>query len=101
MLGGIFVLRPNLMPLFSRSKGMNTSQKVHPKNLHLALVRKLDPINHPKMPGVMAAILGFILDVTFIKPRIAEIAVSSDGFVLAQPEGHVGAPTYLGRRIDI
>jgi hypothetical protein len=80
---------------------MNTTQKPNKQNLHYRLVQKLDPANFPKMSGVMAAVLGFLLDVPFIEPRIAEIAVTTDGFVLARPEGDLGSPHYLGRYADL
>ena len=80
---------------------MGTPPKLRRENLHYALVQKLDPVNFPKMSGVMAAVLGFVLDVSFIEPTIAEIAVTSDGFVLARPEGNVRAPQYLGRYADL
>ena len=59
---------------------MHTPLKVKQQNLHYALVQKLDPINFPKMSGVMAAVLGF---------------------VLARAEGDVRAPHYLGRYADL
>jgi hypothetical protein len=80
---------------------MNTPLKLKKNNLHYALVQKLDPVNFPKMSCVMAAVLGFILDVSFIQPRIIEIAVTSDGFVLARPEGEVSRPHYLGTYADL
>jgi hypothetical protein len=70
-------------------------------NLHYAIVQKLNPINFPKMPGVMAAVVGFVLDVTFIEPRILAITITPDGFVLAKAEGDAGATEYLGRYTDL
>jgi hypothetical protein len=71
------------------------------KNPHYTLVQKLDPVNFPRMSGLMAAIVGYVLGVTFIEPRIVEIAVTTDGFVLARPEGDLGSPHYLGRYADL
>jgi hypothetical protein len=71
------------------------------KNPHYTLVQKLDPVNFPPMSGLMAAIVGYVLGVTFIEPRIVEIAVTTDGFVLARPEGDLGSPHYLGRYADL
>ena len=42
---------------------MNT-QKVTKQNPRYTLVHKLDPVNFPKMSGVMAAIVGYVLGVT-------------------------------------
>ncbi len=80
---------------------MSTPHRLTKENPHYNLIQKLDPIRFPKMPGVMAAIVGYVLSTTFIEPAIAELAVTSDGFVLAQPEGHAGAPHYLGRYADL
>jgi hypothetical protein len=76
---------------------MSISHKPTPQNPHFTLIQKLHPIRFPKMSGVMAAIVAYVLGTTFIEPVILELEVTSDGFVLAQPEGHVGAPQYLGR----
>jgi hypothetical protein len=38
------------------------------------------------MSGRMAAIVGYILDAAFSEPRISELVVSSDGYVLARPK---------------
>jgi hypothetical protein len=80
---------------------MNNTPKLKKQNLHYTLVQKLDPVNFPPMSGLVAAIVGYVLDVTFIEPRIAEITVTSDGFVLARPEGNLGSPHYLGRYADL
>jgi hypothetical protein len=80
---------------------MHNQPGLKKQNLHYALVQKLDPANFPKMSCVMAAVLGFLLDVKFIEPRIAEIAVTTDGLVLARPEGDLGSPHYLGRYADL
>jgi hypothetical protein len=70
--------------------------EIKKENPHYTLVQKLDPIRS-KMSGVMAVVVGFVLGTTFIEPAITEIAVTSDGFVLARPEGGEGAPHFLGR----
>jgi len=80
---------------------MNTSHKSKKENAHYRLIQKLDPIRFPQMSGMMAAIVGFVLDVTFIEPRLAELTVTSDGFVLGAEEGAVGAPHFLGRYADV
>lgn len=55
------------------------------------LVDKLRPDRFTAMSGKMAAIVGYILDERFSDPAISELVVTSDGFVLAQTEGEVGA----------
>lgn len=53
------------------------------------------------MSGKMAAIVGYILDERFSDPGIVELVVTSDGFVLAQAEGEVGANDMLGTEVDL
>lgn len=65
---------------------MNTPQQAK-ASLHYRLTQKLDPSRFPRMSGVMAALVGFVLDTAFVEPRIAEIFVSQDGIVLARPDG--------------
>jgi hypothetical protein len=43
------------------------------------------------MSGRMAAIVAFLIDAQVTRPTIAEIVVTSDGFVLAGVEDDVGA----------
>ena len=49
----------------------------------------------------MAAIVGYILDERFSDPSISEVVVTSDGFVLAQTEGEVGANEMIGTEADL
>lgn len=65
------------------------------------LVAKLRPDRFTAMSGRMAAIVGYILDERFSEPAISELVVTSDGFVLAQQEGHVGADDMLGSEADL
>ena len=53
------------------------------------------------MSGKMAAIVGYILDERFSDPAISELVVTSDGFVLAQTEGEVGANDMIGEEADL
>jgi hypothetical protein len=53
------------------------------------------------MSGKMAAVVGYILDERFSDPAISELVVTSDGFVLAQAEGEVGANEMLGSEVDL
>ena len=80
---------------------MTTPEKVKKENPHYTLIQKQDPIRFPRISGVMAAVVGYIVGTTYIEPTIAEVSVTSDGFVLARPEGDVGAPHFLGRYADL
>ena len=65
------------------------------------LIAKLRPDRFTAMSGKMAAIVGYILDERFSEPAISELVVTSDGFVLAQAEGEVGANEMLGSEVDL
>ena len=65
------------------------------------LVEKLRPDRFTAMSGKMAAIVGYILDERFTDPAINEMVVTSDGFVLAQSEGEVGANDLIGEEADL
>lgn len=65
------------------------------------LVAKLRPDRFSAMSGKMAAIVGYILDEPFSDPAISEIVVTSDGFVLAETAGDVGANDMLGTEADL
>ncbi len=65
------------------------------------LVAKLRPDRFTAMSGKMAAIVGYILDERFSDPAISELVVTSDGFVLAQSEGEVGANDLIGTETDL
>lgn len=78
---------------------MNTTlQEVPLKN---RLFNKLNPNRFPRMSSLMAAIVGHVLDAAFTQPSIAEIVVTSDGFVLARAEGHAGADHFIGTYADL
>jgi len=66
-----------------------------------ALIEKLRPDRFTAMTGKMAAIVGYILDERFTDPAIIELVVTSDGFVLAQSEGEVGANDLIGSEADL
>lgn len=66
-----------------------------------ALIDKLRPDRFSAMSGRMAAIVGYILDERFSDPAISELVVTSDGFVLAQTEGEVGANDMIGEEADL
>ena len=49
----------------------------------------------------MAAMVGYIVGERLGDPAISELVVTSDGFVLAQHEGEVGANDLLGSEVDL
>ncbi len=51
------------------------------------LVSEFPPYQHPQMSQVFAAIVGFVLDVYIVSPRVADLTVTPDGFLLARAEG--------------
>ena len=57
---------------------------------------KLHPQRYPNMSGKMAAVVGYILGEEWSKPRIAELVITSDGWVLARDEGQIGFGTIVG-----
>jgi hypothetical protein len=65
------------------------------------LVSKLKPDRFTAMSAKMAAVVGYILDERFSDPAISELVVTSDGFVLAQAEGEVGANEMIGTEADL
>lgn len=65
------------------------------------LIDKLRPDRFSAMSGKMAAIVGYILNEPFSDPAISELVVTSDGFVLAQSEGEVGANDLIGEEADL
>jgi len=48
------------------------------------------------MSGRMAAIVGYILGERWTDPPIAELTVTSDGYLLARLVGDVGANEFIG-----
>jgi hypothetical protein len=67
----------------------------------LTITESLHPRRFPGMSGKMAAIVGYILGEVWSRPCIAEMVVTSDGFVLARNEGHVGFDTIIGAAADL
>src|SRR5438270_7868023 len=61
-----------------------------------SLHEKLNPSRFPNMTRLMAAIVGHVIDAQFVSPSITEIVVTSDGFVLIEAEGQVGANQLIG-----
>ena len=66
-----------------------------------SLVHKLAPERFPNMSGMMAAIVGYIVDESFAEPRIVEMAVTSTGGVLAVNADDLGHNQFIGDRSDL
>lgn len=49
----------------------------------------------------MAAIVGYILDLDLASPAIVEMAITSDGMVLAGVAGDVGMNIFIGAESDL
>jgi hypothetical protein len=62
---------------------------------------KLHPARFPGMSGRMAAVVGYVLDGRWSRPRIVEMVVTSDGWLLARNAGHVGFDTIVGMATDL
>mgnify|MGYP001567949505 CR=1 FL=1 len=69
--------------------------------MNTLLVEKLHPKRFPGMSGRMAAIVGFILGQDWSVPRIVEVAITSDGYVLAREKGDVGLNVFIGSTADL
>ena len=65
------------------------------------LVRKLHPSRYPGMSGLMAAIVGCILDRQFTEPAIAGLFLTCDGYVLAWHGDDIGCNDFIGARSDL
>ena len=65
------------------------------------LQKKLNPGRFPGMSRKMAAIVGYILDKKWTDPAIDEMAISSDGFVVASTEDDVGMNQFIGSVADL
>ena len=78
---------------------MNTSQQSLSASMHDALVRKLHPDRFPRMSGVMAAVVAFVLDTVFVQPRIVEINLDR-GVVFARAQGEI-AKHSIGSYADL
>ena len=62
---------------------------------------RLHPKRFPGMSGRMAALVGYILGKRWSKPRIAELVITSDGWLLARNRGHGGFDTIIGTAADL
>jgi hypothetical protein len=78
---------------------MCTQQKLITAPLHDALMRKLHPDRFPRISGLMTAVVAFVLDTTFVHPRILEINVTR-GLVFARAEGELSPKHLIGAYAD-
>jgi hypothetical protein len=78
---------------------VNTIQREVP--VRTSLTSKLNPLRFPRITPLMAAIVGHLLDIFVVNPPIAEIVVTSDGFVLARAYGETGANHFIGNYDDL
>jgi len=62
---------------------------------------KLHPSRFEGMSPKMAAIVGYVCDEQFTDPAINELVITSDGFVLAEHVGEVGANTMMSEESDL
>ncbi len=62
---------------------------------------KLNPGRFPGMSGKMAAILGAIYHKEWTNPRMIEVTVTSDLFVLGMTEGDCGFNEFIGSFADL
>ncbi len=65
---------------------MDANQQTAEAVLKTRLLNKLHPENFTHMTGKMAAVLGYLLDVSFVQPRITDITVTADGCILADTD---------------
>lgn len=65
------------------------------------LAKKLNPNRFTAMSGKMSAIVAYILGEHWTDPAISDMAISSDGFLLAQHEGDIGLNDFMGAASDL
>jgi len=65
------------------------------------LIEALHPRRFPGMSGRMAAVAGYILGRRWTRPRIDELVVTSDGWLLARNSGNVGFNVIVGTLADL
>jgi len=66
-----------------------------------SLAKKLNPSRFSAMSGKMAAIVAYILGEKWTDPAINDMAITSDGFLLAQHEGDMGLNDFMGAASDL
>ena len=66
-----------------------------------SLAKKLNPNRFSAMSDKMAAIVAYILSENWTDPAISDMAITSDGFLLAQHEGDIGLNDFMGAASDL
>jgi hypothetical protein len=87
----------------ARERGVFDSEKSHKKQQKnvFTLKQMLNPKRFPGMSGKFAAIVGYILGEQYTQPHITEMAITSDGIVMAQQSGDVGMNDMIGSYDDL
>jgi len=67
----------------------------------MSLKEKLHPKQFSAMSGKMAAIVGYVVGEQFTDPELAEIAITSDGFVLGRRSDDCGLNEWIGSVSDL
>ncbi|KKN20132.1 hypothetical protein LCGC14_0938750 [marine sediment metagenome] len=67
----------------------------------MELATKLHPRGFTEMSGQMAAIVAYILEEHWTDPELAELHITSDGFVLGRQAGDVGCNAWIGSVQDL
>jgi hypothetical protein len=62
---------------------------------------KLHPQRFPGMSPKMTAIVGYVLGEEWTEPRIAELVITSDNWVLARDTGQIGFDSIIGTVMDL
>ena len=67
-------------------------------DLFTSLAAKLDPRRFPNMSPKFAAVVGCLLQIQITEPRLVQLVVTSDGFLLGRNEDEAGCDNFLGTR---
>jgi hypothetical protein len=67
-------------------------------DLLTSLQAKLDPRRYPHMSPKFAAVVGCLLKIQVTEPRLVELVITSDGFLLGRHEGEPTCDQFLGTR---
>lgn len=66
----------------------------------MSMIAKLHPNRFTNMSPMMAAIVGCIVGEKYTEPAIAELVVTSDGFVLGRHYDDCGCNEFIGAESD-
>jgi hypothetical protein len=67
-------------------------------DLLTSLQAQLDPRRFPNMSSKFAAVVGCLLKIGITEPRLVELVVTSDGWLLGRNEGDSGCNEFFGPR---